>query len=173
MCAEWIYDAVTRASDGDAEAFSALVEEYGPDVLRLCMVITTDRGMAEDASQETWRKVWSGLDRLRDRAKLRAWLLRVAANEAKQQLRRSRRHAWLSLDSASAAKGDDDPAEAVGMRSVRILRITERAGADFAALAVTETAATARLGPPFGRTDDDAHVETLAVVGVDYVLAPR
>jgi RNA polymerase sigma-70 factor (ECF subfamily) len=127
MCAEWIYDALTRARDGDADAFSALVEEYGPDVLRLCMVITADRSMAEDASQETWRKVWRGLDKLRDRAKLRAWLLRVAANEAKQQLRRARRHAWLSLDSASADKGADDPAEAVGMRmALQSLKVEDR-----------------------------------------------
>jgi len=73
---------------------------------------------------------------------------------------------------ASARADAEAYAAAAGMRIVRILRITDRAGLDFTQLLVTEREAAARLGPRLGRADAPT-VETVAVVGVDYVLAPR
>jgi len=35
-----------RAQTGDSDAFSSLVSRYGPDVLRLCAVITMDPDLA-------------------------------------------------------------------------------------------------------------------------------
>jgi uncharacterized protein YggE len=77
----------------------------------------------------------------------------------------------------AAARADADSlAEAVGMRIVRTLRITERAGLDFSGMFLTEQHAMERFGPGPGRAaraGDAAAVDTIAVVGVDYVLAPR
>lgn len=77
----------------------------------------------------------------------------------------------------AAARADADSlAEAVGMRIVRTLRITERAGLDFAGMFLTEQHAMERFGPGPGRAarpGGEAAVDTIAVVGVDYVLAPR
>jgi RNA polymerase sigma-70 factor (ECF subfamily) len=80
-------DLARRAAAGDREAFTELVDAYGPDVLRVCMLVTTDRSLAQDAAQETWQKAWARLHTLRDPDRCRAWLLRIAVNEAKQQLR--------------------------------------------------------------------------------------
>ena len=96
---------VGRAKAGDTEAFSEIVARYGPDVLRLSMVITGDPPTAEDAAQNTWSRAWRRIDTLRDATRLRPWLLRIAANEAKQVMRRNRRHPTSSLD-LSAEIGD-------------------------------------------------------------------
>ncbi|HEX8643509.1 MAG TPA: SIMPL domain-containing protein [Allosphingosinicella sp.] len=74
---------------------------------------------------------------------------------------------------ASSRADAETYADAVGMRIVRMVRITERAGLDFAGLAVSESAAGSELGSTWGRANDEAMVDTVAVVGVDYVLAPR
>lgn len=84
-------DVIRRAADGDAASFEELVEVYHADVLRVCMVITGDHSLAEDAAQETWSKAWRRLDTLRSAGRFRPWLLAVAANEARQELRRRRR----------------------------------------------------------------------------------
>lgn len=73
---------------------------------------------------------------------------------------------------ASARADAEAYAAAAGMRIVRILRITDRAGLDFAQMLVTERGATDRFGPRYGRAADTM-VETVAIVGVDYVLASR
>ncbi len=73
----------------------------------------------------------------------------------------------------SSARADAEAyADAVGMRIVRMIRITERAGFDFVGMLATEREAESRFGwlrAPRG----EAQVETRAVVGVDFVLGPR
>jgi RNA polymerase sigma-70 factor (ECF subfamily) len=92
---------VGRARAGDREAFAELVSLHGPDVLRLCMVITTDRALAEDAAQNAWHKAWRKLHTLRDGDRLRPWLLSVAANESRQLLRKSRRELTVEVELAA------------------------------------------------------------------------
>jgi len=110
-------DLISRARAGDADAFASLVAEHGADVLRLCTVITTDPTLAEDAAQNAWRQVWRRLSTVRDSGSFRAWLLRVAANEAKQVLRRNQRHAALRLDTAREVAGSADPGESADVRA--------------------------------------------------------
>lgn len=49
--------------DGE-EAMRLLMARYGTDVKRLCLMILKDLYLAEDAAQETFVKVWRGLDHL-------------------------------------------------------------------------------------------------------------
>jgi RNA polymerase sigma-70 factor (ECF subfamily) len=92
---------IARAKAGEHEAFTVLVATYGGDVLRLCAVIIGDPTAAEDAAQNTWHKVWSRLDTLRQASQIRSWILTIAANEARQVLRRGRRFAAVTLEDAS------------------------------------------------------------------------
>jgi hypothetical protein len=74
----------------------------------------------------------------------------------------------------AAARADAEAyAEAAGMRIVRMLRITERAGTDFAGLLASEREIMDPLGMARWGRPRAAQVETRALVGVDYVLAPR
>jgi len=55
---------------------------------------STDRATGQecvaDEGRCAWHRLWSEPPRLRDQLKLGSWLLSVAANEARQQLRRRR-----------------------------------------------------------------------------------
>ena len=81
---------VELARDGDEEAFAWIVTVHHPDVIRVCFVVTRSRELAEDAAQSTWTQVWRRLKTLRDPTRLRPWILAIAANEARQQMRRER-----------------------------------------------------------------------------------
>jgi RNA polymerase sigma-70 factor (ECF subfamily) len=95
------------AARRDDTAFSALVATYQADVLRVCYVILGDRALAEDAAQSAWVQTWRKLDTLRDSRKLRAWLLAVAANEARQIARR--RRAFHHASATEPYGADADP----------------------------------------------------------------
>jgi RNA polymerase sigma-70 factor, ECF subfamily len=81
---------VERAAGGSREDFTRLVVAYHTDLVRLCFVITGDDDLARDAAQSAWAHAWRKLRQLRDPERVRQWLLTVAANEARQALRRRR-----------------------------------------------------------------------------------
>src|SRR6266498_6042779 len=68
---------------GDEAAFMALVDRYGPSMLRLAMVYVRNRSVAEEVVQETWLGVLRGIDRFEGRSSLRTWLFRIVTNLAK------------------------------------------------------------------------------------------
>ena len=82
---------VRAAAAGDRAAFTELVATHHRDMLRLAMVITGDAEMAEDAAQAAWQRAWRKLRQLRDPGRVRPWLMTIAANEARQALRRRSR----------------------------------------------------------------------------------
>ena len=80
-----------RFSDPNRPAREALLErlmnQYGTDVLRMCYLYMKDGALAEDAAQETFFKAFRKLDTLQDEDKAKAWLMRIAGNVCKDQLR--------------------------------------------------------------------------------------
>lgn len=81
---------VALAREGDDQAFAWIVSAHHADVVRVCFLVSGSRDTAEDAAQSTWAQVWRRLKTLRDPTRLRAWILAIAANEARQQMRRER-----------------------------------------------------------------------------------
>lgn len=81
---------MARAAAGDQVAFTRLVATHHADMLRLAGVIVGDPDIARDAVQSAWQRAWTGLRRVRDHDRIRPWLLSIAANEARQILRRRR-----------------------------------------------------------------------------------
>ena len=81
---------MARAAAGDRVAFTLLVAAHHADMLRLAGVIVGDPDIARDAVQSAWQRAWTGLGRVRDHDRIRPWLLSIAANEARQILRRHR-----------------------------------------------------------------------------------
>ena len=57
-------------------------------MVRVAYVICGDPDMAQEAVQAAWPLVWKRVGTVRDPDKIRAWLVSVAANEAKQLARR-------------------------------------------------------------------------------------
>ena len=67
-------------------------------LVRVAYVICGDEGLAEDAAQASWWIAWRKLASLRDPARLKPWLVAVAANEARKQLRRQHRQPVLEIE---------------------------------------------------------------------------
>lgn len=74
---------------------------------------------------------------------------------------------------ANARADAESYAAAVNMRIARVLQITERGGLDFLSMTVSESNALIRAMRSFSSAQAEAQVETYAVVGVDFALAPR
>jgi RNA polymerase sigma-70 factor (ECF subfamily) len=106
---------VELAAAGDAAAFSRLVTEHHATMARVAYVIVGDVGVAEDAVQSAWATAWRRLSTLRDPVHVRAWLVAIAANEARQTLRRGRRARIVDLSVAGDQPAAGDPADAIGL----------------------------------------------------------
>lgn len=64
-----------------------LIDLYGDDILRLCILYLGDRHLAEDAFQDTFLKAWKKLDTFRGESSAKTWLTRIAVNTCKDVLR--------------------------------------------------------------------------------------
>jgi RNA polymerase sigma-70 factor (ECF subfamily) len=103
-------DAATLAAlrAGDEAAFTVLVEQYHPVMVRLAMAYVPSHAVAEEVAQETWLGVLNGLDRFEGRSSLRTWIFRILTNIAKTRGVRESRS--VSFSSMFDDPGDDGPA---------------------------------------------------------------
>jgi len=77
-------------------AFDLVVGCYKDRVFRLAFSILKERAAAEDATQETFVRVWKALPRFDGRAALGTWIYAIARNTCLMDLRR--RRPTVSLD---------------------------------------------------------------------------
>jgi RNA polymerase sigma-70 factor (ECF subfamily) len=92
----------SRARQRDLDAFNALVLDYQTLVYNLCYRLLGQAQAAEDTTQETFLNAWRGISSLRGES-FRPWLLRIAANLCRDELRRRTRRPASSLDLALEA----------------------------------------------------------------------
>jgi RNA polymerase sigma-70 factor, ECF subfamily len=105
---------VERAAQGDEAAFARLVAAYHADLLRVAYVTGgADVQLAEDAVQATWVIAWRKLRTVRDSASVKGWLVAVAANEARQLVRRQHRHVLVELKIGESDPAGPDPARSI------------------------------------------------------------
>jgi RNA polymerase sigma-70 factor (ECF subfamily) len=122
-------ELVSRARGGDVGAYSELVERYEQIAQRVAYVICGPAD-ARDVVQEAFIKAWRGLDRFREEAPFRPWVLRIVANEARNARRASGRRGRLALrasDDRLSAGAAPSVEEAVigGERRRRLLEAVE------------------------------------------------
>ena len=82
---------VTRAREGDQDAFRLLVERHSVRLFQLAFRMTSNEQDAEDLVQETFLRAYKQLSRFQSRAGLGTWLYRIAANCSLDLLRRQKR----------------------------------------------------------------------------------
>jgi len=76
-----VSDLVTRAKQGDNQAWDALVDRYAPLVWSICRRHRLDDAGAGDVGQRVWLQLVSQLDTVRDPAALRDWLATTTQRE--------------------------------------------------------------------------------------------
>ena len=69
----------TRASQGDVEAFTKLIEVHSSLVYRVALRMLGHVD-AQDASQEVWIRVWRNIKSFRGESAFSTWLYRIAMN---------------------------------------------------------------------------------------------
>lgn len=76
-----VADLITRAKNGEQQAWDALVERYAPLIWSICRRYRLERADAEDVCQAVWFTLVAHLDRLRDPAALPGWLATTTRRE--------------------------------------------------------------------------------------------
>ena len=104
-------ELVELAKVGDLDAFERLVVLHQRAALQVAYVIAGSD--AEDAVQEAFVKAFRALGGFRSGSPFRPWLLRIVANEARNQRRGAARRAGLALRLADGPPGvERSPEEA-------------------------------------------------------------
>jgi RNA polymerase sigma-70 factor (TIGR02960 family) len=84
---EMATELLSRARDGDEEAFASLVAPYRRELHVHCYRTLGSLQDAEDALQETLVAAWRGLAGFESRSSLRTWLYRIATNHCLNLMR--------------------------------------------------------------------------------------
>ena len=89
---------VSRAVAGDQAAFTRIVAAHHDAMTRVAFIVIGDLDLADDAVAAAWSLAWRRLGSLRDPERLRAWLVSIAANEARRLGRERRRRNVVEID---------------------------------------------------------------------------
>ena len=106
-------NASNASQDAGQPAFDGHYEQWGESVYRYLVHLVRSPTMAEDLFQETWMKAFEHQGELRDPARFRPWILRIARNLAFNHLRQ--RHNKLQVWAVSDLAGPSDADEAEGL----------------------------------------------------------
>ena len=85
--------------NGSTDAFEELYHRYKRHIFTFCLKLTGDRSLAEDATHDTFLKMYHNIGTLNDPRILRSWLYSIARNGVYRQLRKNQRNG--SLEEAS------------------------------------------------------------------------
>ncbi len=122
---------VRLAATGDQAAFSRLIGAHHASMARVAYAITGDPESAADAVQVAWSTAWRRLGSVRDPGQVRAWLVAIAANEARQIVRRQHQRSIVDIARVTDGPTGGDPgariAEVDLARALRALSPDDRA----------------------------------------------
>lgn len=107
---------VKRCLTGDRSVFEEVVRRYQNNVYGLCLRKVADLGQAQDIAQETFVVGYENLARLKDPARLKAWLMGISSNLIRDYYKRRK--------VAGLPEGHD--VEVVGMDPLESLEQRER-----------------------------------------------
>ena len=114
---------VARASRGDVEAFSWLVQEHSGLVYWVARRML-GREEAQDASQEVWVRVWQNLRGFRGESAFSTWLYRITMNTClsirqKESRREEREYGAEEMPYLSEPSGGEADPEAAALSTER------------------------------------------------------
>ena len=110
-------DLMARVAEDDERAFTELVRRFQGRVTNLIARVLNDRESSDDLAQEVFVRVFVHRRNYRRGSKFTTWLFTIAANLAKNEIRRRvRKRNWFSLDALQEVLSDSaiqlaDPSE--------------------------------------------------------------
>ncbi|MDQ2824199.1 MAG: sigma-70 family RNA polymerase sigma factor [Verrucomicrobiota bacterium] len=91
-------------SRGDTAAFEELMERHQSLVIGTVARMLGSNSEVEDIAQQVFVRVWKSASRYVPRAKFTTWLLKITRNLVFNELRRSKRHAHVPIQSEPNAQ---------------------------------------------------------------------
>jgi len=85
-------ELIRLLSQGEKQAFAELYERHKLAIYRYCLRMLIDSGAAEDATQDTFIKMFQNISSLQKTDAFLPWLFRIARNEVLMYLRRNKRN---------------------------------------------------------------------------------
>jgi RNA polymerase sigma-70 factor (ECF subfamily) len=85
-------ELVQLLQNADRQAFAELYEHHKAAIYRYCLRMLSDSNAAEDATQETFMRMFSNIDVLQKTESFLPWLFRIARNEVMMHIRKNRRN---------------------------------------------------------------------------------
>ncbi|MBX3357393.1 MAG: sigma-70 family RNA polymerase sigma factor [Phycisphaeraceae bacterium] len=95
-------ELVSAYRDGDSSAFPILVRRHHDDLVRFLVRLTGNRAAAEDAFQDTFLQVHLSAESFDASRRFKPWLFTIAANKARDALRKTTRRRTLDLSAPIA-----------------------------------------------------------------------
>lgn len=108
-----VVDLVTRARDGDKDAWDDLVERYAPLVWSVCRRYRLTPTDADDVGQSVWLRLIEHLPGLREAAALPGWIATTTQRECYRLLRAASR-----VEPIDPAESNDMPEQAIAEEEV-------------------------------------------------------
>ncbi|MBL8990996.1 MAG: sigma-70 family RNA polymerase sigma factor [Phycisphaerae bacterium] len=95
---------------GESPALEVLIRRYHDDLIRFLYRLTGERAAAEDVFQETFLQVHVSAGTFDASRRFKPWLFTIAANKARDLIRRNTRRRAMDLDSpiGGGRSGDSD-----------------------------------------------------------------
>jgi RNA polymerase sigma-70 factor, ECF subfamily len=119
-------------AEGDTSAFEQLIERHQALVAGTVARMLGSNSDVEDIAQQVFIRVWKSARRYVPRAKFTTWLLKITRNLVFNELRRSKRHAHVPLQSEPGAeeiplKDETNPAPDASLLETELQRAIEDA----------------------------------------------
>ena len=113
-------DALSRAKDGDHDAFAEVIAEHEAMVFSIAYHIFNDRSRAEEIAQDVFLQLYRSLSGIESHPHLVHWLRQVTTRRCIDQLRRSKLRP-VPLDEAGELETSDKPVDPFLHRKMRDL----------------------------------------------------
>jgi RNA polymerase sigma-70 factor (ECF subfamily) len=98
-------ELLVRYMAGDEDAFNEIVSLYKDPLHAFLRKFLNQQALVEDVFQDTFLQLYASRDKFDTNRPLRPWLFTIAANKAKDALRKIQRRSEMSL--GTAASSDD------------------------------------------------------------------
>jgi len=93
---------IDAMKSGDKNSFDRFIERYHNELYYTALGIVRSEWDARDICQETFLKVFSSLDKLKDTSKIRQWMNKILINKCNDYFRHNKR---VTLSNYIEAKG--------------------------------------------------------------------
>lgn len=109
-------DAVAAVRAGDRARFRELVDRHAPEVFAVVRAFVRDGHRVEDLAQDTFRRAYERLAQFdAARGRFRTWLLAIARNRCRDELRRRPADALVLSTVATCEVRDPSPVDATSL----------------------------------------------------------